>query len=103
MSYLLLFLLLAQDQPKFYSDVALVHVDAEVRQDRHLIAGLARESFRVTDGGKPQTIVYFGHREETLDVVLLFDARAEMRPALKRVAEAAQMALSDLPEGDRIP
>jgi hypothetical protein len=37
-----------------------------------------------------------------LDVVLLFDARAEMRPALNRVAEAAQTALSDLREGDRV-
>jgi hypothetical protein len=86
MSYLLLLVLLSQNQPTFRSDVALVHVDAEVREERQIIAGLGKESFRVTDGGKPQTIVYFGHQEELLDVVLLFDARAEMRTAIEHVA-----------------
>jgi VWFA-related protein len=100
MSGLLLLLLLAQDQPTFRSDVALVHVDAEVRQGGRPIEGLEKESFRVTDEGKPQTILYFGHEEEPLDVVLLFDAR--MRPDVKRVAEAAHTALSDLRKGDRI-
>ena len=71
---ILLLLLLAQDQPTFRSDVALVHVDAEVRQDGHPVTDLGKESFRVTDEGKPQTILYLGHEEEPLDVVLLLDA-----------------------------
>jgi hypothetical protein len=78
-------------------------VDAEVREDGHEIAGLDRESFRVTDEGKPQTIVYFGHEEEPVDVVLLFDARgAVMSPDVKRIAETAHTALSDLRQGDHI-
>jgi VWFA-related protein len=105
MSHLLLFLLLAQDlhtydQPTFRSDVALVHVDAEVLDEGHPIADLGRESFRVTDEGRPQTIVYFGHEEEPLDVVLLFDAHGEIGLDVKRIAEAAHTALSELHEGD---
>jgi VWFA-related protein len=95
-------LLLAQDQPAFHSDVALVRVDAEVRQDRQLIDGLAKESFRITDNGKPQTVVYFGHQQEPLDVILLFDARAEMRQAIQRIADTARTALADLHSGDRV-
>jgi hypothetical protein len=96
----LLLLLLAQDQPVFHSDVTLVHVDAEVREGGLSIAGLGKESFRVTDNGKPQTVLYFGHREVPLDILLLFDARAEMRPAIARIAEATRTALSDLNQGD---
>jgi len=102
MSYLLLVLLLAQDQPTFRSGVALVHVDAEVSQGNRIVADLGKESFRVAENGKPQTILYFGHQEEPLDVVLLFDARTEMRPVVQRVAEAAHKALSDLQPGDRV-
>jgi hypothetical protein len=102
MPALVLLLFLAQDQAAFRSDVVLVHVAAEVLASGQPMAGLARESFRVTDNGKPQTIVYFGHEEGPLDVILLFDARREIRPDVKRVAEAAHTALSDLRPGDRI-
>jgi VWFA-related protein len=102
MSGLLLLLLLAQEQPTFRSDVELIHVDAEVREGGRPIEGLGKESFRVTDEGKPQTIVEFGHEEEPFDVIWLFDARGEMRPDVKRAAEAAHTALSDLRAGDRI-
>jgi VWFA-related protein len=101
-SHLLILLLLGQDQPAFRGEVALVHVDVEVREGGRLVADLGRESFRVTDEGKPQAIVYFGHEEVPLDVVLLFDARREMRPDVQRVAEAAHTALSDLRQDDRI-
>lgn len=99
---LLLLLLLAQAQPTFRSDVALVHVDVEVRKDGHPVADLGKESFRVTDEGKRQTIVYFGHDEEPLDVVLLFDARGQIGWDVKRIAEAAHVALSELREGDQV-
>ncbi len=102
MRLLLLSLLLAQDRPAFRSDVALVHVDAEVREDGKPVADLEKESFRVTDQGRPQEIVYFGHDEEGLDLVLVFDCRRQVRPDLKRIREAAQTALSELREGDRV-
>lgn len=102
MSHLLLLLLFAQAQPTFRSDVALVHVDAEVLQDRAIVAGLDKDSFRVTDNGKPQPIIAFGRDEEPLDVVLLFDARSGMRTVVAQVAAASRSALSDLREGDRV-
>jgi VWFA-related protein len=102
MRRLLFFLLLAQDQPTFRSDVALVHVDVEVRDGNGGVAGLGKDSFHVTDDGKLQTIVHFARQEAPLDVILLLDARAEMRPVLERVAGAAKSALNELRGGDRI-
>jgi len=54
----------------------------------------------VTDVGRPQTVLYFGREEEPLDVVLLFDAHGEIGLDVKRMAEAAHAALSELHEGD---
>jgi VWFA-related protein len=72
----------------------------EVLEDGHPVVDLARESFRVTDEGKQQTIVDFGHEEEPLDVILLFDARGEIGWDVKRISEAAHAALSELRGGD---
>jgi VWFA-related protein len=102
MPLLPLLLLLAQAQPTFRSDVALVHVDVEVREDGHPAADLGKESFRVTDEGRLQRIVYFGHDEEPLDVVLLFDARGHIGWDVKRITAAAHTALSELREGDHV-
>ncbi|HEY4360612.1 MAG TPA: VWA domain-containing protein [Bryobacteraceae bacterium] len=94
-----LFLLaLFQDPATFRSDVALVRVDAEVRP----ADDLKQEDFLVTDGGKRQPILFFGHQETPLDVILLFDTSASMRSVVARVAEAAHTALSELHEGDRV-
>jgi VWFA-related protein len=94
--------LLLQDPATFRSDVALVRVDAEVRTDTAAVADLKRESFRIADNGNPQTIVYFAHDEQPLDVILLFDTSNSMRRVVARVAEAAHMAMSDLRTGDRV-
>ena len=97
------FLLLAfQEQPTFRSEVALVHVDAEVRAQDRLIDGLTGADFRITDGGKPVEILYFGHAEEPLDVILLFDTSSSMYPVVSRVAETALAALGELRQGDRV-
>jgi VWFA-related protein len=102
MRRLLFLLLLAQDQPTFRSDVTLVHVDVEVRDGNRSITGLEKDNFRVTDDGKLQSIAYFAHQEAPLDVILLLDARAEMRSVLERVAETAKSVLNELRQGDRI-
>ena len=60
MFYLLTLLLALQDQPTFRTDVTLVRVDAEVLQDGRIVEGLGKDSFLVTDAGKPQRILYFG-------------------------------------------
>jgi len=94
--------LLVQDPPTFTSAVSLVRVDAEVRANNAPVNDLRRESFRITDNGRPRPIVYFAHEEQPLDVILLFDTSASMRPVVARVAEAAHAVLADLRPGDRV-
>jgi VWFA-related protein len=99
---LLLLALLLQDQIVFRSDVALVRVDAEVRTASGPVSDLRRDSFHVTDNGLDQSIVYFAHDEQPLDVILLFDTSNSMRRVVARVAEAAHMAMGELQPGDRV-
>lgn len=87
--------------PDFRGDVALVHVDVEVLQGGAPVEGLTADSFRVTDNGKPQPIVNFGHGEERLDVLLLLDTSDSMQIVMQRVAETTRTALSALQPGDR--
>jgi VWFA-related protein len=98
----LLLALSLQDQPAFRSDVALVHVEADVRRGGRVVADLTKDDIRVLDNGRLQPIVYFAHEEQPIDVVLLFDTRAEMRSATQRVVEAAGTVLGDFRSGDRI-
>lgn len=99
---LLLLALLFQDQTVFRTDVALVRVDAEVRTGSGPVSDLRRDSFRITDNGLDQAIVYFAHDEQPLDVIVLFDASNSMRRVVARVAEAAHMAIGELRPGDRV-
>ena len=46
--------------------------------------------------------VYFGHAEEPLDVILVFDTSASMLPAIERVAEVSRAALGELRAGDHV-
>jgi len=99
---LLLLTLLAQDPATFRSDVALVRIDAEVRTETAPVSDLRRDSFRITDNGTEQSVAYFAHEEQPIDVILLFDTSLSMRTVVARVAEAAHMALSGLRPGDRV-
>ena len=99
---LLLLALLLQDQIVFRSGVALVRVDAEVRTASGPVSDLNRDSFRVTDNGLDQIIVYFAHDEQPLEVILLFDTSNSMRRVVAPVAEAAHMTMGELRSGDRV-
>src|SRR5262245_14879763 len=82
-------------QPTFRSDVTQVHVDAEVTtREGSIIEDLGKQDFRVLDNGKPQEIVQFGHEQEALDIILLFDTSFSMRPVVERVAEEARRTVS---------
>lgn len=94
--------LLAQDAASFRSDISLVHVDLEVTDGDRILTGFHREDFVALDNGQPQTVLYFAQDEEPLDVILLFDISASMRPNVARVAASAQAAFSELRKGDRI-
>jgi VWFA-related protein len=102
MGFLPLLLFLFQDAATFRADVSLVHVDVEVRQDQKLVEALTTEDFRITDNGRPMPVLYLGHQEEHLDIVLLLDTSASMRPVMERVADATRAALGQLRGGDRV-
>ncbi|HYL36568.1 MAG TPA: VWA domain-containing protein [Bryobacteraceae bacterium] len=96
------FLLRAQETPAFHSDVALVHVDAEVSDGIRALAGFHKDDFVITDNGQRRAILYFSQDEEPLDVIVLFDISGSMRPNVARVGASAQAALAELRPGDRV-
>ena len=94
--------LLAHEQAAFRTGVALVRVDAEVTDRGQPVEDLVKEDFRITDNGRPREIVHFGHDEEPLDVILLFDTSLSMQPVVERIAQTASVALLELRSGDRV-
>lgn len=95
--------LAADDDVVFHSDVSLVRVDAQVvdRANR-AITGLRAEDFVLLEEGRPQQIRNFAREDMPVDVVLLLDVSASMRPHVERIASAAHQALQVLGENDRI-
>jgi VWFA-related protein len=92
----------AQEGTVFKTAVSLVHVDAEVSDGTHLLAGFHKEDFQILDNGSPQTILYFSQEETPLDLILLFDISGSMQPKLEKLASSAHAALGQLRKGDRV-
>ena len=87
----------------FRSDVSLVRVDAQVvDRDNRTVTGLRAEDFILHDEGQPQRIGNFASENMPLDVVLLLDVSASMRPHVERIASAARQALQVLRNNDRV-
>jgi VWFA-related protein len=97
-----LFLCRAQESPAFRTGVSLVHVDAEVRNETGSLSGLHKEDFRITDNRVPQHILYFSQDVEPLDLILLFDISASMRPKIEKIASSSRSAMAELRAGDRV-
>lgn len=87
----------------FKSDVALVRVDAQVvDRDNRAITGLTAKDFVLSEEGRPQPIRNFASEEMPIDVLLLLDVSASMRPHVQRISSAAHQAFRVLAEDDRI-
>lgn len=87
----------------FRSDVSLVRVDAQVLdRDNRAISGLRIEDFVLRENGKPVQIRNFAREDMPVDVLLLFDVSASMRPHVQRIASAAHSALNVLTDNDRV-
>lgn len=87
----------------FRSDVSLIRVDAQVvDRDNRAITGLRAEDFVLLEEGRPQQIRNFASEEMPLDVLLLLDVSASMRPHVQRISDAAHQALQELREQDRV-
>jgi len=88
--------------PNFDSRVSIVEVDAQVIGKSGAIDGLHLEDFAVQDNHQPVTLRYCSHEETPLDIVLLFEVSRFMKPELERMRIAAESALAELREGDRV-
>lgn len=99
--------LFAQQPPEqdvvFRSDVALVRVDVQVLdRDNRSVQGLTIKDFVLREEGKILPIRNFASDELPLDVLLLLDVSASMRPHVERIASASQQALNVLGKDDRV-
>lgn len=87
----------------FRSDVSLVRVDAQVVDGgNRAITGLHREDFVLRESGKVQEIRNFARENMPVDVVMLLDVSASMRPHIQRIADAAGSAVQVLKADDRV-
>ena len=93
----------ADEDVVFRSDVALVRVDAQVvDRSNRAITGLRAEDFVLRDNGAAQPIRNFASENMPVDVLLLLDVSASMRPHVERIAGAAHEALRVLGDNDRV-
>jgi VWFA-related protein len=91
------------DDVVFRSDVALVRVDVQVLDNSHrAVTGLRAEDFVLREDGKTREIRNFANEEMPVDVVLLLDVSASMRPHVERMSEAANRAMAVLGRNDRV-
>jgi VWFA-related protein len=87
----------------FRSDVSLVRVDTQVLdRNNRAITGLTARDFVLRADGKVQAIRNFAREDMPLDVLLLFDVSASMRPHVERIAFAAREELRALGDQDRV-
>jgi len=92
------------DEPVvFRSDVSLVRIDAQVvDRDNRAITGLGLQDFVLREQGRPQPIRSVDAENLPLDLVLLLDVSASMRPHVERIASASREAMRQLREQDRV-
>jgi hypothetical protein len=90
---LLLSVAAGDDELVFKSDVSLIRVDAQVvDRDNRAITGLRAADFVLREEGKVQPIRSFASEDMPVDVMLLLDVSASMRPHVQRIADAAHEA-----------
>jgi VWFA-related protein len=93
----------ADDPVVFRSDVALVRVEAQVvDRSNRTIQGLGPRDFVLRESGKFQNIQSVDSENLPIDLVLLLDVSASMRPHIQRVSTASHDALRQMRDEDRI-
>ena len=93
----------ADDPVVFRSDVALVRVEAQVTdRSNRTITGLGPQDFVVREGGALQKIQSVDSENVPIDLLLLLDVSASMRPHIQRISAASHDALRQMRADDRI-
>ena len=91
------------DTVVFHSDVALARVDTQVLDGHNrTITGLRATDFVLLEDNKPQDIRNFASENMPIDILLLLDVSASMRPHVERISNAAHDALRVLADNDRV-
>jgi VWFA-related protein len=84
-------------------DVQVVQVNASVQDRRgNFVTGLTRDQFRLTEEGRPQTIVHFGAAETPLEVVVAMDISLSMDAAMPDLRAGVKQFLASLNPVDRV-
>lgn len=84
-------------------DVNLVIVDAVVRNQRDVItSGLRPEDFALYDNGIAQQLTHFSQDQLPLAVAIVVDRSPSISPFLRRLRDAARLALQRLRPGDEV-
>jgi VWFA-related protein len=91
-----------QETPTFRTGVAEVRVDVQVSDGKRNITDLTKDDFVVYDNGRPVNVLHFSQNTEPLDIILLFDISASMRPKVQEAISTAGAALGELRKGDRV-
>jgi VWFA-related protein len=94
--------LVSAQEPAFKAGVSLVEIDAEVIGEGAVIEGLQAADFVVNDDGQRVVIRYCVSEQTALDLVLIFDLSKVMAPQITQLTVAAEMAMAELREGDRV-
>lgn len=89
-------------RPSFRVATSDVQASADVTQSGRPITTLRSNDFELQDKGKTQTILYFAHDSEPLDIVLLVDVSGSVRKYLPDMASISRAALSKLLPQDRV-
>jgi hypothetical protein len=88
--------------PNFRSGVSIVEVDAQVIGKDGTIEGLQLGDFTVKDNRSPITLRYSSQEETSLDIVFVFELSRFMAPQIAQIKTAAEVAMNELREGDRV-
>lgn len=89
-------------RPTFQSGVDLVSLTVTVTDtSNQFVRNLGQNDFTVLEDGIAQPVSFFGVSDVPLDLALLLDASASMRPHMAMVREAAAGLLHTLKAGDR--
>lgn len=100
-SLILLTSALAQE-PSFKAGVSLVEIDAEVISKHRVMEGLEPADFQIKDSDQPVSIRYCSWEQTPLDIVFVFDLGKTTASKLDQLRMAAEAAIAELREGDRV-
>jgi hypothetical protein len=92
----------AAQEPTFSARVSMVEIDAQVIGKTGVIEGLQLQDFIVKDQRQPVPLRYCLREVTPLDLILLFEVSKLMAPKLAQMQTAAEMAMAELREGDRV-